>query len=124
MARDYSRTERVGDFLRAELASLIQQEIRDPRVGMVSVTAVDVSRDLGHAKVFVTEVGKGSEEEMGGTLEALNHAAGFLRSQLAGNSRMRTTPRLRFYYDSSVLRGSHLTELIESVQPGDDGEQD
>ena len=122
MVRDFSRTERVGDYLRSELARLIQQEVRDPRVGMVNVTAVEVSRDLAHARVFVTEVGKTSEEDIHPTLEALNHAAGFLRSQLAQDSRMRTTPRLRFVYDSSVLRGSQLTDLIESLHPAD-GEQ-
>ena len=117
MPRGFSRTERVADFLRSELARLVQAELRDPRVGMVNITAVEVSRDLSHAKVFVTVVGKTTEEEIAPTLEGLNNAAGFLRSQVARTHHMRTTPRLRFVYDDSVLRGSQLTRLIESVNP-------
>lgn len=117
MSRGYDRTDRVGDFLRSELARLIQLELRDPRVGMVNITAVEVSRDLSHAKVFVTVVGKSGPEEITPTLDGLNNAAGFLRSRVAAINHMRTTPRLRFVYDDSVLRGSHLTRLIESVNP-------
>lgn len=113
MPKDYSRTERVADWLRRELAGLIQLELRDPRVGMVMVNDVEVSRDLAHAKVYVTIVGRETEADAAESIEALNHAAGFLRSRVAKDSNMRTTPRLLFVYDSSVMRGERLSALID-----------
>ena len=119
MAKDYSRTQRVGDYLQRELASLIQQEVRDPRVGMVSITGVDVSRDLGHARIYVTELGKNSSEEAKESVDALNKAAGFLRSQVSRDSNLRTVPQLRFYFDTSVGRGRDLDALIRKAADAD-----
>jgi ribosome-binding factor A len=113
MAREFGRTERVADYLRQELARLLQLEVRDPRLGMVSVNEVQVSRDLAHAKVFVTFMERDSEAEAADVLEVLNRAAGYLRSQLARDARMRTIPRLRFVYDSGVVRGRQLSDLID-----------
>lgn len=129
MAKEYSRTQRVGDFLKRELSTKIQFEIRDPRVGMVSVTDVEVSRDMAHAKVFITVLGKETEEEAKEAIEVLNKAAGFLRSQMARMSNARTTPKLRFFFDSSVVRGQHLSNLIKNAVSEDqsrhvDDEQD
>lgn len=115
MTREFSRAQRVADFMQKELAQLIQNEIRDPRIGMVDVTGVEVSRDLGYARVFVTFPGKQLDAEIDSAVEALKHAAGFLRSRLARESSMRTTPRLRFEFDTSIRRGSELTRLIDSV---------
>ena len=115
MAREVGRTQRVADFLRRELAQLIQLEMRDPRVGMVMVNDVEVSRDLAHAKVFVTVMGKDDEEQAGDSLAVLNDAAGFLRSKVARGSTMRTTPKLHFVYDDSVSRGRHLSSLIDEA---------
>ncbi len=115
MAREYSRTQRVGDFLKQELATLIQLEVRDPRVGMVSITDVEVSRDMSHAKVFMTVLGKETKEEVAESVDVLNRAAGFLRTQLSRINNARTTPKLRFYFDSSVGRGQHLSNLIEKA---------
>jgi ribosome-binding factor A len=131
MPREFSRVQRVADHLRRELASFIQTQMRDPRVGMVMVNDVEVSRDLAHAKVFVTVLGKDTEQEASEVLGVLNDAAGFLRSQLARDSTMRTTPRLNFVFDSSVLRGQNLSELIDRAvsddhrgtdKPSEDGE--
>ncbi len=119
MAKEYARTQRVADYLQRELAALIQHEVRDPRVGMVSITGVDVSRDLGHARVYYTEMGSDSSEEAGETTEALNRAAGFLRSQLSRDSSMRSVPQLRFYFDASVGRGRHLEDLIRRAADAD-----
>ncbi len=119
MAREYSRTQRVADFLKQELASLIQMEVRDPRVGMVSITDVEVSRDLSHAKVFLTVLGKETEQEAEESVGVLNNAAGFLRTQLSKMSNARTTPRLRFYFDSSVGRGQYLSNLIDKAVSAD-----
>ncbi|MDG1944966.1 MAG: 30S ribosome-binding factor RbfA [Halioglobus sp.] len=119
MAKEYARTQRVADHLQRELAALIQHEVRDPRVGMISITGVDVSRDLGHAKVYYTAMGSDSGEDASESTEALNKAAGFLRSQLSRDSAMRSVPQLRFYFDSSVGRGRDLEELIQQAADAD-----
>lgn len=115
MAKEFKRTSRVGDFLKQELAGLIQRELRDPRIGMVSVTGVEVSRDLSHAKVFATVFGKDSAEEAAESMAALNHAAGFLRSQIAKISNARTTPKLHFVFDASIGRGARMSKLIDDA---------
>jgi ribosome-binding factor A len=119
MAKEYARTQRVADYLQRELATLIQHEIRDPRVGMVSVTGVDVSRDLGHAKVYFTMMGSESSEDASESTEVLNKAAGFLRSQLSRGSNMRSVPQLRFYFDSSIGRGRDMEDLIRRAADAD-----
>lgn len=120
MPREFSRPQRVADFLRRELATLIQFEMQDPRVGMVSVSDVEVSRDLNYAKVFVTVLGKETKEEAQETVDALNNAAGFLRTRVSQEVQMRTTPRLTFYYDTSISRGSHLSGLINQAIKADE----
>jgi ribosome-binding factor A len=119
MAKEYSRTQRVADYLQRELAGLIQHELRDPRVGMVSITGVNVSRDLGHAKVYFTVLGCDSSEDASDSTAALNKAAGFLRSELSRESTMRSVPQLRFYFDSSVGQGRHLEDLIKQAAEAD-----
>src|SRR5262245_44075158 len=108
MAKEFKRTSRVGDFLKQELAGLIQRELRDPRLGMISVTGVEVSRDLSHAKVYVTVLGKDSVDEAAESIATLNHAAGFLRSQIAKINNARTTPKMHFVFDESISRGAHM----------------
>lgn len=115
MAREFGRPQRVADFLRKELAQLIQMQMRDPRVGMVSITDVEVSRDLSHAKVYITILGSDSKDEAKEPLQVLNKATGFLRSSLAKVSTMRIVPQLRFYFDESVLRGQSLSQLIDDA---------
>ena len=113
MAREFGRPQRVADFLRKEISQLIQFQMRDPRVEMVSVTDVEVSRDLSHAKVFVTKLGAETKEEAKEALLVLNKAVGFLRSNIAKESTMRIVPTLRFYFDESIMRGQNLSALIE-----------
>ena len=115
MPKEFSRTQRVADFLKQELARLIQLEVRDPRVGMASITDVEVARDLSYAKVFVTILGKNTEEEAKPAIDALNHAAGFLRTQVSKVMSARTTPKLRFVFDKSISRGAQMTKLIDDV---------
>jgi ribosome-binding factor A len=117
--KEFSRTARIADFLKRELGSFIQKELRDPRLGMVSVIDAEVSRDMSHAKIYVTVMGKDSAEEAKESLAVLNKAAGFLRSQVAKINNARTTPQLRFYYDSSVNRGQHLSKLIQDAVDSD-----
>lgn len=119
MAKEYSRTQRVGDSLQQELAQLIQRELRDPRLQMVSVTGVEVSRDLSHAKAFFTQLGIDNAQDAVETAEVLNHAAGFLRSEIARSATMRTVPRLHFRFDESVGRGRDMETLLREVQAAD-----
>lgn len=117
MAKDYSRAQRIGDQIQRELAQLIRTEVKDPRLGgLVTVTAVDVSRDASHAKVFVTIMGGEPEEGVDPivqSLRVLNDASGFLRMQLGKAMKLRSVPNLRFHYDESVIRGAQLSALIE-----------
>ena len=112
------RPQKVADLIQRELSDLLRREVRDPRVGMVTLTSVDVSPDLSHAKVFFTTLKKEHLEE---TTKGLQRAASFLRSQLSKRMRMYTTPELRFVYDESVERGDRLSQLIDSVIPPKNG---
>ncbi len=119
MAREFGRPERVADFLRKELSQVMQQQMRDPRVGLASITDVEVSRDLSHAKVYVTILGNDSAEDAKEILKVLNKASGFFRSQVAKSHSMRITPTIRFYFDESIHRGQHLSSLIDTALAAD-----
>jgi len=120
MARVSKRVDKVADLLKKEIALLIQNEVRDPRVGMASVTGVRVSKDLGYANVYVTLLGKSSSEEAAEGVAALNKASGFLRTLLAKTISLRTTPRLKFIYDDTLVRGQHLSSLIDEALASDE----
>ncbi len=137
MSKVSPRLQRVADQIQRELAQLIQLEVNDPRVGMVSVTGVKVSRDLAHADVYVTVMGSvegvsglapGVTLDKAGALDrleveesikALNAASGYLRTLLAKRSSLRTPPRLIFHYDQSVARGQYLSSLIDRALAAD-----
>lgn len=111
--KDYQRADRVGDLLQRELARLIQQELQDPRIQFVTVTAVKMSKDLAYAKVFVTQLY--DKPPIKETLQALNSAANFLRKHIAQNAKLRIVPHLRFHHDESIQKGAQLSALIDSV---------
>lgn len=123
------RDLRVADFIRDELAAIIQREMRDPRVGMVSVNEVKVSRDLSYADVYVSSLDAKTDDDQRQLVEVLNKAGGFFRSELAKRHRMRTTPKLRIHYDELMVEGPRLEALIEravesdqrNAEPGKDG---
>lgn len=115
MPREFSRLDRVSDFLKQELAQLIRFEIKDPRLSTINIVDAEVSRDLSHAKIFFTVIGCQNEEDGKKAADVLNRAAGFLRKQLSESNTMRTTPQLHFHYDSSVIRGGHLASLIDQA---------
>ena len=119
MDKDYSRTQRIGDSLQQELARLLQFTLSDPRLKMVSVTGVDVSRDLSHAKVFFTQMGVDDAQAAAETTSALDRASGFLRSEIARTATLRTVPKLRFCFDESVGRGRDMETLIRKVRAAD-----
>ena len=124
MAKEYSRTQRVADQIQRELAQLIQLEMKDPRLGMVTVSAVDVSRDMAFADVYVSFLGVDDQERIDESMKVLARAAGFLRSQLARAIKLRFTPQLRFRYDNSLRRGAYMSELIEKAVSGEQGRED
>lgn len=117
MAKEYSRTRRVGEQMQRELAALIQREIKDPRLGMVTVSGVEVARDYSVAKVFVTVLG--GDADVATALDILNAAAGFLRHELGQRMRLRTVPHLKFLFDESIKRGSDLSRLIDEALAGE-----
>ena len=119
VAKDYSRTQRIGDSLQQELARLLQFTLSDPRLKMVSVTGVDVSRDLSHAKVIFTQMGVDDAQAAAETTSALDRASGFLRSEIARTATLRTVPKLRFCFDESVGRGRDMETLIRKVRAAD-----
>ncbi|MBD9482453.1 30S ribosome-binding factor RbfA [Pseudomonas sp. PDM14] len=124
MAKDYSRTQRIGDQIQRELAQMIPREVKDPRLGFVTITAVDVSRDVGHAKVFITVMGENDEDKIKQNLLVLKDAAGFLRMLLGKAMKLRSVPALHFHYDESISRGVHLSALIERAVSEDSKHQD
>lgn len=119
MAKQYSRTQRVGDQIQRELAMLIPREVKDPRLGFITVTGVDVARDIGHAKVFITIMGDNDAEKIQQNLAVLNDAAGYLRSLLGKVMKLRSVPQLHFHYDSTVTQGAHVSALIEKAVAAD-----
>jgi len=110
------RLRRVADQIQRELSALLRVELKDPRIGLITLTGVEVSPDLAHAKVFFTTLGDAQSLE--GTHDGLHHAAGFLRSQLGRRLRLRVTPELHFHYDASVERGVRLSQLIDAAVSG------
>lgn len=124
MAKDYSRADRVGQQMQRELAELIRLELKDPRIGFVTITDVEVSRDLSHAKVFYTLMA-GEDVE---TQYTLSRSSGFLRSELSRRIKLFKMPELHFQYDHSVERGMSLDQLIAQANQtraaDDDGQED
>lgn len=114
-----ARAQRVADFIRSELSAVILREMRDPRVSMLSVTDARVSRDLAFADIYVSSLAASNDAERGELLAVLDGAAGFLRSAIAKRQRWRTTPRLRFHYDDSVVEGARLEALIDRAIDAD-----
>ncbi len=111
------RQDQLGEVIARELSDLIRTRMKDPRVGFASITDVDLSGDLRHAKVFVSVMG--SEEEQRATINGLNHATGFLRHELAQRLTVRHTPDIHFRLDESIAHGAHVLDLINRVsRPG------
>lgn len=113
MPKEYSRSQRVTEQILRELAELIRLEVKDPRVGFITLTDVEITPDYAHAKVYFTSL-KG-EEGLEETLVGLRRASGFLRRELGRRVRIHTTPELHFHYDQSVERGSRMSQLIDRV---------
>jgi ribosome-binding factor A len=113
MAKNPSRLGRIADQIQKDLAELIRTELKDPRVGMVTLTGVEISNDHHHARVFFTTLG--GPESVARAAAGLEHASGFLRSHLAKGLKLRLVPELHFLYDESVERGIRLSKLIDDA---------
>jgi ribosome-binding factor A len=111
--KDFPRSRRIAEQVQRELSGIIRLELKDPRVGMITLTDVEVTRDNAHARVFFTLLGgeARAEEAQAG----LQHAAGYLRSQLAKILNIRVVPQLHFEYDASVERGARISQLIDTA---------
>lgn len=120
MPKEFSRTARVGSQMRRDLAELIRDRVRDPRLGMVTIQAVQVSRDLSHARVYYTLLGEAAARKENQAI--LDRSAAFLRGELGRRLRLRVVPQLQFVYDESVERGEYLDSLIESTMASDDSD--
>lgn len=116
MPREFKRSERVAGTLRRELARLIQQEVKDPEVGFIGLSDVEVSRDISHAKIYVTVF---EADKAAGSIKALNKAAGYLRKRLGQEMRIRSVPQLHFEHDASVETGLQMDHLIEAAVASD-----
>lgn len=120
MAKEFGRPQRVAQELQKEVAIILQREIKDPRLGMmVTVSGVEVSRDLAYAKVFVTFLNDKDEEAVQNGLKALKEASGYIRSLLGKAMRLRIVPELTFFYDNSLIEGMRMSNLVSSVVKND-----
>lgn len=118
-----SRHVRVAEEIKREVSALIATEVKDPRLGMLSITDVSVTRDLAFAKIYFSMLG--DEEEREKTLDGLERAKGFIRSELAKRLRLRHTPELTFHFDSSLEQGAKMDALLKTLQiKPDEGEDE
>ena len=115
MPKGYVRTDRIAEQIQREVAQLLRLDVKDPRVRMITLTGVEVTRDYSHAKVFYTAL----DGESAAVQQGLEHASGYLRTQLAHSMKLRIMPQLHFVYDPSIERGAHLSQLIDQAVASD-----
>ncbi|WP_159884315.1 30S ribosome-binding factor RbfA [Paenibacillus puerhi] len=111
------RVGRVGEQIKKEISQIIQSELKDPRIGFITVTGVDVTNDYSQAKVYLSVLG--SEEQREETLKALGRSSGFIRSELGKRIRMRKIPDLHFIFDASIDYGSKIQSILQQISEGD-----
>jgi ribosome-binding factor A len=111
------RVGRVGEQIKKELSQIIQSELKDPRIGFITVTGVEVTNDLSQAKVYLSVLG--SEEQKEESLKAIARGTGFIRSELGKRMRLRHTPELIFKFDASIEYGSRIESLLEQINRGE-----
>ena len=116
MPREFSRSERMAELLRRELAEIVRDEIKDPRLGFVSFTEVRMSRDLSHAVIYCSVL---NSEDQSESIEVLNRAVGFIRKEIARRIKARIVPTLKFAIDVSIIRGAAMDSLISKAMKND-----
>jgi ribosome-binding factor A len=114
------RQEKVEELLKVEISDIIQRELKDPRVGFITVTDVEITPDLRHARVFVSVLGDESQQKA--SMKALKSASGFIRGELGKRIRMRVTPEIEFRVDESIERGARIFELLQQIKKDEPGQ--
>lgn len=115
MAREFKRADRVAQELQKEIAVILQREVKDPRIGMVTVSDVEVTRDLAYAKVFVTFLFDSDQQYIDQAMKGLEKAAPYIRTLVGKAMRLRIVPELRFVYDNTLIEGMRMSNLVSSV---------
>ncbi|OOF69644.1 30S ribosome-binding factor RbfA [Rodentibacter caecimuris] len=115
MAREFSRSDRVAQELQKEIAVILQREVKDPRIGMVTVSDVELSKDLAYAKVFVTFLFDNDSNAVTEGMKGLEKASPYIRTLLGKAMRLRIVPELRFVYDQSLVEGMRMSNLVTNV---------
>lgn len=115
MSREFKRSDRVAQELKKEVAMILQREVKDPRIGMVTVSDVEVSRDLAYAKIFVTFLFDNDQEAINQGMKGLEKASPYIRSLVGKAMRLRIVPELRFIYDESLVEGMRMSNLVSNV---------
>ncbi|GFO72366.1 ribosome-binding factor A [Bathymodiolus japonicus methanotrophic gill symbiont] len=119
MAREFKRSARVASQMQKELAIILQQGIKDPRIGFITVNEVELSKDLATAKVYITALGADTEGQKN-NISWLNDAAPYIRSEMGKRMRLRNVPYIKFYYDNSFEKGMRVSELLAEPKPVQD----
>lgn len=114
-SRGFSRTERIADQIQRDLAVLLQREIKDPRVGLPTISGVKVSKDLAYADIYITFMAIDEPDKVKQALQVLENASGLLRSLLSKGIKLRVMPRLRFHYDETIVEGPRISALINAA---------
>ncbi|MCP4715219.1 MAG: 30S ribosome-binding factor RbfA [Deltaproteobacteria bacterium] len=119
MAGEYQRTDRIADAIRREIAQILSRDVKDPRLQLVTITHVDVARDLRNAKIFYNTLAEGDERRQ--TQQALKKAAGFVQRKMAQRLQLRNTPHISFVYDAAVESGTRMDTLMRKIESELDG---
>ncbi|ANF61369.1 ribosome-binding factor A [[Haemophilus] ducreyi] len=119
MSREFKRSDRVAQELQKEIAVILQREVKDPRIGMVTVSDVEVSRDLAYAKIFVTFLFDNDQDIIAQGMKGLEKAGPYIRTLLGKAMRLRIVPELRFIYDQSLVEGMRMSNLVSNVIKSD-----
>jgi len=114
MPTTYKRTDRISDVLKKELAEILSREVKDPRLNFITITHVEITRDLKNAKVFFSSMQEGTE--LREIHKSLKHAAGFVQRKLGARIHLRYTPHITFVYDHTIEYGSHMNRLLKDIE--------
>ena len=115
MSREFKRSDRVAQELQKEIAVILQREVKDPRIGMVTVSDGEISRDLAYAKIYVTFLFDNDQDAITRGLAGLNNASGYIRTLVGKAMRLRIVPELKFFYDKSLVEGMRMSNLVTNV---------
>lgn len=119
MAREFKRNARVASQMQKELAIILQQSIKDPRIGFITISEVELSKDLATAKVYITALGADIEGQKN-NITWLNDAVPYIRSEMGKRMCLRSVPYIKFFYDDSFEKGMRVSELLAEPKPATD----